>query len=434
MPTGIKVSGSRWIPIRKPNISIACGPRVTRLGEFGNGRADIAEFKYQFYFVKNQLLPNQIVMSISWRDIYRGKRVLITGHTGFKGAWLCEWLLQLGAQVHGYALDPAPHALLYDQLQLGNRIASDTRHDIRDFSAVMGVVTGIRPDFVFHLAAQPLVRLSYEIALDTFSINTMGTINVLEALRLAGGPLCVAVMVTTDKCYENREWLHAYREEDPMGGHDPYSASKGAAELAITSYRRSFFPSTGSVLVSSARAGNVIGGGDWAPDRIVPDAIRAIQSGQPILVRNPSATRPWQHVLEPLSGYLLLGAAIHSSAHSLPCAPSAPLDMLCSGFNFGPAVSSNQSVRDLIGSILALSGGSWEIALDSMAPHEASKLHLATEKAFHILGWAPVWNFSDTVRMTAAWYLQAAAGADLGELTRAQIDAFSLSSGFCPIE
>ena len=242
-----------------------------------------------------------------FNQAFKGKRVWLSGHTGFKGAWLAEWLLALGAQVRGYALPPDQSQPLFGGLALGPRLESELA-DIRDVAAVRRSITDFQPDFVFHLAAQPLVRLSYEIPAETMATNVMGTVHVLEALRELRKP-CAAVMVTSDKCYENREWVYGYREEDPMGGHDPYSASKGTAELAINSYRRSFFQEH-PTKIASARAGNVIGGGDWAVDRIVPDCMRALERNQVIGVRNPKATRPWQHVLEPLSGYLWLGACL----------------------------------------------------------------------------------------------------------------------------
>lgn len=363
-----------------------------------------------------------------YHDLYRHRRVLVTGHTGFKGAWLAEWLLGLGAEVHGYALDPLPHATLFEQLKLHQRIAADHRADILDRDRLAAVIREAAPEFVFHLAAQPLVLLSYQQPVETFAVNVMGTIHVLDALKRYGHP-CTAVMVTTDKCYENREWIHPYREEDPMGGHDPYSASKGAAEIAIASWRRSFSATADApIRIASARAGNVIGGGDWAPDRIVPDAIRAVLAGRPVLVRNPHATRPWQHVLEPLSGYLKLAAAIHSRTHHLQIAGTAPLGALCGAFNFGPAVTANQSVGVLVESLLSHLGGSWQTAAEPKAPHEASRLHLATEKAFHLLGWQPAWSFSKTVRITAEWYHKTASGIDPGDLTRSQIRDFSESN------
>jgi CDP-glucose 4,6-dehydratase len=349
-----------------------------------------------------------------FQDFYRGKRILLTGHTGFKGSWLAEWLIALGAEVHGYALSPQPHERLFDQLDLSSRLASDTRGDLADRAALERTLEQADPHVVFHLAAQPLVRLSYEIPLETFAINVMGTASVLEAIRLRGRP-CTVVCITTDKCYENREWLHAYREEDAMGGHDPYSASKGAAELVISSYRRSFFATGETVKLASARAGNVIGGGDWANDRIVPDCIRALRAGNPIAVRNKIATRPWQHVLEPLSGYLSLAASLAS----VPA--SAPLD---SAFNFGPALPSNRTVAELVQELIRHCGGTWIDASDPNALHEATKLNLATDKAFHLLQWQPVWSFEETVSMTANWYLKEAAGEAAGELTRQQIDAY----------
>lgn len=407
-------------------------------------------------------------------SIYAGKRVFLTGHTGFKGSWLAEWLLALGAEVHGYALDPEPEAVLFGQLGLAGRLASDTRADLADRGLLIRKVLEIRPDFVFHLAAQPLVRLSYEVPVETFATNVMGTVHVLEALRhlqestageVAGRSSpdhegagrtsrtpnhhCAAVMVTTDKCYENREWLHAYREEDAMGGHDPYSASKGAAELAISCYRRSFFCSGSTdhqqvpaISLASARAGNVIGGGDWARDRIVPDCIRALRTGKAIAVRNKTATRPWQHVLEPLSGYLWLAACLGQGnlesrkqkgaiqGKQAGVAPSPfPLSafhfpLFTSPFNFGPSLRSNRTVAELVQELLKHTGGNWIDASDPDAVHEASKLNLATDKAFHLLQWQPVWDFEDTLAKTAEWYQAEEGGKDIGDVTRLQIDDY----------
>jgi CDP-glucose 4,6-dehydratase len=353
-------------------------------------------------------------MSSSLADAYRGKRVLVTGHTGFKGSWLCEWLLSLGALVTGYALDPQPHELLYSQLELQGRLDGDFRGDLADRPRLAAIVRDLQPDIILHLAAQPLVRLSYDIPVETFATNIMGTAHMLDAVRLAGNP-CNVVAVTTDKCYENREWLHAYREEDAMGGHDPYSASKGAAEIVISSYRSSFFPSDGPVKLASARAGNVIGGGDWALDRIIPDCFRALRKKDSIPVRNKIATRPWQHVLEPLSGYLWLGASLS--------APK-PGQELTSAFNFGPNLTSNRTVAELVQELLKHTGGEWIDASDPHARHEASKLNLATDKAFHLLQWQPVWPFEETISRTAEWYLGEAAGADPASLTRSQIAAY----------
>ena len=351
-------------------------------------------------------------MPSALKNSYTGKRVFVTGHTGFKGSWLCEWLLSLGAEVAGYALDPQPHEVLYSQLDLGNRIAADHRGDLADRAALAKVVKDFAPEIVLHLGAQPLVRLSYDIPVETFATNVMGTAHLLEAVRLSGHP-CSVVAVTTDKCYENREWLHAYREEDAMGGHDPYSASKGAAEIVISSYRRSFFPTDGPVKLASARAGNVIGGGDWALDRIIPDCFRSLRRGESIPVRNKIATRPWQHVLEPLSGYLWLGARL-----------AAGPDLLASAFNFGPNLTSNRTVAQLVAELLKNTGGEWTDASDPNARHEASKLNLATDKAFHLLEWKPVWSFEETIAYTAEWYVGEQKGTPPLELTQSQIQAY----------
>jgi CDP-glucose 4,6-dehydratase len=357
------------------------------------------------------------INAMAFANSYRGKRVLVTGHTGFKGAWLSEWLLSLGAEVTGFALAPNTAPALFDQLGLADRM-HDRRGDIRDLALVQQVVAETRPDFVFHLAAQPLVRLSYEQPVETYATNVMGTVHLLEAVRALQAP-CTVVAITTDKCYENREWVHSYREEDPMGGYDPYSSSKGAAELVVSAYRRSYFSSghrTSPVRLASARAGNVIGGGDWALDRIVPDCIRALQRGESIPVRNKIATRPWQHVLEPLSGYLWLGACLADSALSPFHA------QLAAGFNFGPALSSNRTVAELVQEVLKHWPGKWDDKSDPKAVHEAKLLNLATDKAHHFLAWQPAWGFADTLRETVAWYRSTVVeGAPVHPLTLRQI-------------
>lgn len=364
------------------------------------------------------------------RDNYAGKTVWVSGHTGFKGSWLCEWLLDLGAKVHGFALAPATEPALFDQLGLAGRVHHDIG-DVRDAQAVRESIESCRPDFVFHMAAQPLVRLSYDVPVETFATNVMGTVHVLGALRVfqEEGHACAAVLITTDKCYENKEWLSSYREDDAMGGYDPYSGSKGAAEIAIHAMRRSYFSwPESSVRVASARAGNVIGGGDWALDRIVPDCVRAVMKGQAIPVRNKTATRPWQHVLEPLSGYLHLAAALTSTSDlpvleqilKQPGAASA-------AFNFGPNLSSNRTVADLVQEFLRHWPGEWEDKSDPSAPHEATKLNLATDKAFHTLGWQPRWDFGTTLARTADWYKKAAkvsTASELQALTRSQIHEY----------
>jgi CDP-glucose 4,6-dehydratase len=353
-----------------------------------------------------------------FNNFYTGKRVLLTGHTGFKGSWLAEWLLMLGAELHGYALDPQPHEILFDQLGLSNRLASDSRADLADRRALAEAIAKAKPEIVLHLAAQPLVRLSYEIPVETFATNIMGTAHLLEAVRNSGLE-CSVVCITTDKCYENREWLHAYREEDAMGGHDPYSASKGAAELVIASYRNSFFRN-GKVALASARAGNVIGGGDWALDRIVPDCVRSLRADAAIPVRNKVATRPWQHVLEPLGGYLWLAAKLAMSRDD----KNAACPTLASPFNFGPNLTSNRTVAELVQELIRNMGGEWLDASDPTALHEASKLNLAIDKAFHLLDWRPVWDFAETISKTAEWYMKEATGKNPAELTRQQIESY----------
>jgi CDP-glucose 4,6-dehydratase len=353
----------------------------------------------------------------SLQKAYQGKRILVTGHTGFKGSWLTQWLLSMGAEVAGYALDPQPHETLYGKLNISDRLAVDCRADLSDRGTITTIVSDFLPEIVFHLAAQPLVRLSYEIPVETFTTNVIGTAHLLDAIRLAGNA-CSVVCVTSDKCYENREWLHSYREEDTMGGHDPYSASKGASELVISSYRKSFFSHLSGIRLASVRAGNVIGGGDWAKDRIVPDCIRAIRSDTPIPVRNKISTRPWQHVLEPLSGYLWLGSQLASCQDA--CLQDA--------FNFGPDLASNRTVGELVSELLVHTGGEWIDVSESDAPHEASKLNLAIDKAFHILKWQPVWDFKQTIEATATWYLKEKPSESVADFTQAQIMDYQTSA------
>jgi CDP-glucose 4,6-dehydratase len=351
-------------------------------------------------------------------DAYREKTVWVSGHTGFKGGWLAHWLLELGAEVFGFSLEPPTQPALFDQLELGQRL-HHTIADVRDANAVRNSIVETQPDFVFHMAAQPLVRTSYEQPVETYATNVTGTIHVLEALR-ALKKKCAAVLITSDKCYENREWVYGYREDDSLGGHDPYSSSKAAAEIAISAWRRSFF-SNHPVRISSARSGNVIGGGDWAKDRIVPDCIRALQNGQPILVRNPSATRLWQHVLEPLCGYLWLAALL-----SNPQPGKTGLQFLTSAFNFGPS-GENRTVAELVTEILKHWPGRWEKRSEAYAVHEAMLLQLSMDKAKAMLGWSPVWNFSVAVEQTVNWYRNArneSNPAMIRQLTSRQIAAY----------
>ena len=362
---------------------------------------------------------------MSFADTYRGKRVLVTGHTGFKGSWLCEWLLALGADVTGLALPPATTPALFDELWLSGRM-KDRRGDIRDLATVRAAVDAARPDFVFHLAAQPLVRLSYAQPVETYATNIMGTVHVLEAVRLAG-IRCAVVVVTTDKCYENTERAHAYHEDEPMGGHDPYSSSKGATELVVSAYRRSFFSALDSpVKLASARAGNVFGGGDWALDRIVPDCIRSLQRGEIIPVRNRHATRPWQHVLEPLSGYLWLGAALTDPQVS---DLRFQVSDYASAFNFGPTPEATRPVAALVEEVLKHWPGKWEDRTEPKAVHEATLLSLSIEKAARVLGWKPAWDFPTTITHTVEWYRAVSADASVAAShTRWQIAAYEAAA------
>jgi CDP-glucose 4,6-dehydratase len=367
--------------------------------------------------------PGALEGVVMFANAFRNKTVWLSGHTGFKGSWLAHWLLDLGAKVHGFALAPPTNPALFDQLGLARRLHHQLA-DLRDAAAVRQSLQAAQPDFVFHLAAQAIVRVSYEQPAETYATNVMGTIHVLEALRALQKP-CATVLITTDKCYENREWVHGYREEDPLGGHDPYSSSKAAAEIAIAAWRRSFF--TGQpVKIASARAGNVIGGGDWAKDRIVPDCVRALQQGQPIPVRNKTATRPWQHVLEPLSGYLWLGALL---AH--PRLARHPPALLASAFNFGPTHEANRTVAELVTEVLKHWPGRWEDRSDPQAVHEAKLLQLATDKAHALLGWAPVWDFPTAIEQTVKWYRAAEKKADAAavqELTSSQIALYAATA------
>jgi len=342
---------------------------------------------------------------------WQGRRVLLTGHTGFKGAWLAHWLLLRGARPYGLALAPDTQPTLFDQLGLAARM-DHAIGDIRDADLVARRVQEVVPEVAFHLAAQALVRRSYSAPTETFATNVMGTVHVMEALRLANRH-CALVVVTTDKVYENREWCHAYRETDALGGHDPYSASKAACEIAVASYRRAFF-AQGPVAIGVARAGNVIGGGDWAQDRIVPDFIRAGLSGQPLSMRNPHASRPWQHVLDPLAGYMTL-------AERLFAGETVAQD----AFNFGPDSADQRSVAKLLQAAQQYWPVDWTDASDPEAPHEAGLLALTTDKARSILDWHPRWRFDRAVKRTIGWYRAVEVeGADPIACTTADIDAF----------
>jgi CDP-glucose 4,6-dehydratase len=353
------------------------------------------------------------VVSVS--SIWRGRRVLVTGHTGFKGSWLCHWLLAEGAQVCGYALAPDTRPSLFNLLGLAGRM-QHLQADVRHADQLAFSVAEFRPEVVLHLAAQPLVRRSYREPRATWETNVLGTVNLLEAVR-ACPAVRACVVVTSDKCYENREWLWGYRENEPMGGHDPYSASKGAAELAVASWRRSF---PGGARIASARSGNVIGGGDWSEDRIVTDLVAAILAGQPLRLRHPQATRPWQHVLEPLSGYLRLADRL--------CQPDG--EAFAEAWNFGPAATAVTTVEALARALtVAWGSGSIEVGEPMTQVHEAGQLTLDCAKAGARLDWRGRWDLAETVRRTAHWYRDLAAGADARTLVDKDLAAFCSTAG-----
>jgi len=327
-------------------------------------------------------------------NIYQNKKVLVTGYNGFKGSWLCLWLNKLGARVTGIGLPSQTKNSFFKANKISDLVEGLTL-DIRDLSSLNDLIIQNKPDFVFHLAAQALVRKSYNDPLETWSTNLVGTLNILESLRLLEKK-CSCILITSDKCYENKEWAWGYRENDSLGGPDPYSASKACAELAIKSYVKSFFNDKKNALVkiSSARAGNVIGGGDWSEDRIVPDCIKAWSKGEIVQLRSPYSTRPWQHVLEPLSGYLLLGSKLYNndSFHG-------------ESFNFGPQIAENNSVLDLVKTMSEFwEKVKWISNEDEIKPYESGLLNLNCDKAFFDLDWHSVFSFQETIRYTIEWY------------------------------
>jgi CDP-glucose 4,6-dehydratase len=353
--------------------------------------------------------------------IYKNKNVVVTGHTGFKGSWLVAWLKQMGASVTGIALDPPSIPSHYDASKLADGI-QDYRIDIRNEGAIEQVILEAKPDFLFHLAAQPIVGASYDDPIETWGTNVMGTINVLEALRKIQHD-CSAVIITSDKCYDNVEWEWGYRENDALGGPDPYSASKGAAELAIRSYVKSYFSGEdNSVRIASARAGNVIGGGDWAANRIVPDCVKSWSKNEIVELRNPHSTRPWQHVLEPLGGYLQLGALLSQNHH-----------LHGEAFNFGPQAQQNQSVLELVKQMSkSWSEVRWaECESQSSQFYESGLLKLKCEKALHFLNWHAVLDFEETVALTANWYRSFyEVPSSIREVTNKQINDYSKKLSF----
>jgi len=343
---------------------------------------------------------------------WEGRRVFLTGHSGFKGSWLSLWLQNMGATVKGYALEPDTHPSLFQVAGVAAGMESEIG-DIRDLEALGDSIGRFQPDTVIHMAAQPLVRLSYDQPVETYAMNVMGTVNLLEAVRRCASVRAV-VVVTTDKCYENQEWAWGYRETEAMGGHDPYSSSKGCAELVTSAYRRSFFAMPDTASVASARAGNVIGGGDWARDRLIPDILRAIQAGVPVEVRNPASIRPWQHVLEPLSGYLVLAQALHDRGSAV-----------AEGWNFGPNDEDAKPVGWIVDRMAELWGEGAHWAHDVREqPHEARYLKLDISRARGELGWAPRWSLHEALEKIVEWHRAWQSGSDMRAMTLSQIREF----------
>lgn len=348
---------------------------------------------------------------------WKRKRVFITGHTGFKGSWLCLWLHGLGAKITGYSLDPPTDPSLFNLAKV-NKLITSIKGDVRDGKKLVKCLSDAKPEIVFHLAAQPLVRDSYKLPVDTYAINVMGTVNILEAIRLHGHTVRAFVNITTDKVYENRECLWAYQENEPLGGYDPYSNSKACSELVTAAYRNSYFNPADykkhRIAVATARAGNVIGGGDWAMDRIVPDCIRAILAGKPIIVRNPHSIRPWQHVLEPLSGYLCLAEKLYIDGPKYS-----------ESWNFGPNDHDCKTVEYLVKTICAKWGSEVKFSNAKIqGPHEAPFLKLDCSKAHAQLGWRPHWNLEKALAETVAWHKACALKRDVKEMCFKQIDEF----------
>jgi CDP-glucose 4,6-dehydratase len=339
---------------------------------------------------------------------WRGKRVFLTGHTGFKGGWLSLWLQSMGAEVHGYALTPPTQTNLFAVAMVSNGMAGSEIADIRDADRLRAAMQAARPEIVFHLAAQPLVRYSYAQPVETYAVNVMGTVNLLEAVRATPGVKAV-VNVTTDKCYENREWIWGYRENEAMGGFDPYSSSKGCAELVTSAYRQSYLESAG-IALASARAGNVIGGGDWAEDRLIPDFLRAMDAGVTLKIRSPQSTRPWQHVLEPLSGYLALAEQLHAQGVQF-----------AEGWNFGPNDEDAQPVRWIIERMAEMRQDvKWQCD-EALQPHEANYLKLDSSKAKAKLGWQARWRLQTGLQKTLEWHQAWRNGEDMRAVTLKQI-------------
>jgi len=367
--------------------------------------------------IRQSAVEGVVVNSAFWN----GKRVILTGHTGFKGSWLSLWLQSMGAQVVGYALAPPTNPNLFDVAGVGE-VMTSVIGDIRDLAKLQAVFAEHRPEIVIHMAAQPLVRYSYQNPVETYSTNVMGTVNVLEAVRNTSGIKAV-LNITTDKCYENREWVWGYRENEPMGGYDPYSSSKGCAELVTAAYRNSYFHPEKykghGVALASARAGNVIGGGDWAEDRLIPDVMRAITQGKPVNIRNPYAIRPWQHVLEPLLGYLLLAQKLYEEGASY-----------AEGWNFGPNDEDAKPVQWIVDNLTKAWGeeASWVLE-GGTHPHEANYLKLDCSKAKARLNWIPKWHLDEALGRIVNWQKKYQQGSDMKAVTLEQIADYQINKG-----
>lgn len=356
-------------------------------------------------------------MGVIDKKFWRGKRVFLTGHTGFKGSWLSLWLQSMGADLYGYALNPPTNPALFEEADVAKGMSS-VIGDVRDYGTLLAALKQSRAEIVIHMAAQPLVRLSYDQPVETYATNVMGTVHLLEAIRQVGG-VRAAVNVTTDKCYENKEWIWGYREYEPMGGYDPYSNSKGCSELVTSAYRRSFFQKTDTCL-ASGRAGNVIGGGDWALDRLVPDILRSFERKEPVVIRNPNATRPWQHVLEPLSGYLTLAQKLYEEGQHY-----------AEGWNFGPKEEDAKPVQWIVEELVHDwgAGASWQLN-GGDHPHEANYLKLDISKVKARLGWEPRWSLARALGEITAWHQSWLDGENVKQLCLRQIEQFNQSHVF----
>ena len=350
------------------------------------------------------------VQTSFWQD----KKVFLTGHTGFKGGWLSLWLSSMGARVTGYALAPNTSPSFYDVCGVADVLKKSHLGDIRDLQQLKSAMQEAQPEIVIHMAAQPLVRYSYNHPVETYATNVMGTVHVLECTRLLG-TVRSAVIVTSDKCYENQEWAWGYRENEPMGGHDPYSNSKGCSELVTSAYRASYFAKENTVGIASARAGNVIGGGDWSEDRLIPDAIKAFENHQTLIIRNPLATRPWQHVLEPLSGYLILAQVLYEKGHNF-----------AGSWNFGPVDDDVRSVESLVELLIEkwVEEAFWSLEQNAQ-PHEAQALRLDCEKARQSLGWVPRWSLEQAIEKITEWQRAFQTQKNMRDISLQQIQQYS---------